>query len=153
MRGDVVDPHGFGVADQVSEHAQTARKPHLDQSRAFLLGQSGSHELRQILAGLVKNSQRPVAGADQVHGGGHNALQHRGQLHLPGDGHHRVQQTLNPFLGGGQSAQLLIDPAQLGIQTLKPVRARRPLRSVLLLAIRHHDRLAERCSFSVAFSR
>jgi hypothetical protein len=70
-------------------------------------------------------------------------MQHRGQLHLPGDGHHRIQQTLNPVLGGGQGAQLLVDPAQLGVQTRHQVRTARLLRSLALLAAGHHDRLAD----------
>jgi hypothetical protein len=51
--GDVVHPQRFGVMDEVSEHAQAARKPHLGQDRAFPLGHTGRDELLQILAGLV----------------------------------------------------------------------------------------------------
>ncbi len=116
MGRDVVEPQGFGVADQVAEDAQTARQLGARQVVEFPLGQPGGDELVQALTGRVEDAQRAVAGADQVHGGGHDAVQHRGQLHLPADGHHRAQQALHPVHGVQQGAQLLVDPAQLGTQ-------------------------------------
>ena len=94
MGGDAVDPQGFGVADQVPEDTEAARQAGLGQIGAFLIGQTGSDELLQVLPGFVEYAQCPVAGANQVHGGGHDTVQHRGQLHLPADGHHGIEQTL-----------------------------------------------------------
>src|SRR5207248_7433768 len=70
MGRDVVDPQGFGVADQVPEDTATTRQIGPGQVSEFLVGQPGSDELVQSFSGLIEDAQCPVAGTDQVHGGG-----------------------------------------------------------------------------------
>lgn len=150
MRQDALHAQGLRVANQVPQDPVTAGESGLRQISAFLLGQTGRDEPLQMVSGLVEHTHRPVAGTDQLHGSGHDAVQHRGQLDLPADGHHRVQQTLQPVHGVQQRPQLLVDPAQLGTQTFVQVGYVRLPRMDALLDSRHHERPGTTWPISVA---
>ncbi len=101
---------------QAPEQAPAARELQPVQVGQLPFGQVGGDELLQALAGFIQYPQRPVAGADQFHGSGDKAVQHRVQVQLPTEGQHRIQQVLQPVLGLRRCLKLFGDLVQLGIQ-------------------------------------
>lgn len=113
VRGDVVHPQRLRVVDQVPEDAPAAGEVDPGKSGTLVVRQASGDELLQVVTGGCKDTESAVAGVGQIHGGGDDTVQNRGQVEFAADGQHRRQQPLQPALRSGQSAQLLDDAFQL----------------------------------------
>ena len=93
MVGDVVEPNGFGVVDQDTEHA--AALGEMPDLLAHLLVDALVDEFDEFVV-VAAHAQRSVMGVDQLDSGVHDRAEGFVEFESGGDHQHGVEQSVQP---------------------------------------------------------